>query len=188
MKQLFLAFSILGSLFCQAQDAETAPDASNRKHEVRIDATEAIAIPNIEINYEYIISRYSGFGAAISVGFSDDYYHNQKFAFTPYYRQYFLNKKEYGARGLFAEGLLQATVGNTYNDDFYYTIEGEYIEESDTNDWFNFGIGFAVGQKWVSNNGFVFEISLGGGRYLINDDDAPEAFFRGGILVGYRIF
>jgi len=39
----------------------------------------------------------------------------------------------------------------------------------------------------VSNNGFVFEISAGGGRYFLNNDNVgPEAFFRGGVLAGYR--
>ena len=161
---------------------------ADRKHELRIDAIEALAIPNIEINYEYVLSRYSGVGAAINIGLEQNFNEEQGFALTPFYRQYFLNKKEYGARGLFVEGMLQFALGN---DKFTEEIENapagsEPAFQTREESWFNTGIGIALGQKWLSNNGFVFELSIGGGRYLLSPDFGPEAFFRGGLLVGYR--
>jgi hypothetical protein len=112
----------------------------------------------------------------------DDY---QTFTIAPYYRQYFFNKKDYGARGLFAEGLLQYGTGDDYYGDYYYE---QTFGDNTNSKWNAFGIGFALGQKWVSQNGFILEISLGGGRYFGNEEGAPEGFFRGGILVGYRPF
>jgi hypothetical protein len=186
MKNLFLVFAILNSILIFAQEEDTPKlDKLNSKHEVRIDGLEALVIPNIEINYEYIISKYSGAGAAISFSLNEDFSDYQKYAFTPYYRQYFLNKKEYGARGLFVEGLLQFAGGDDYYINFVETSPGVF-EDVDDGNWFNAGIGLAIGQKWVSNNGFVFELSGGGGRYLLNTDNSPDAFFRGGFLVGYR--
>ena len=124
----------------------------------------------------------------------DDYGSYQKFAFTPYYRQYFFNKKEYGARGLFAEGLLQLATGEALYGDFHQGNDIGFIDDEgadiifpDTNgNWTNFGIGFALGQKWVSANGFILELSVGGGRYFGGKEGSPEGFFRGGVLVGYR--
>ena len=188
MKKILIALTMGVSVFAIAQETENSKNEGvNGTHELRIDVLEALAIPNIEINYEYVISKYSGAGAAISFSLDDNFSEYQQFAFTPYYRQYFFNKKEYGARGFFVEGLLRFAGGDDRYD--YYEYQGDdlpsVLTESGGN-WFNAGIGVAIGQKWVSNNGFVFELSAGGGRYLLDPDFGPEAFFRGGILVGYR--
>lgn len=140
---------------------------------------EGLIVPALDISYEYVISRYSGAGANIHFSLSDELDFEQNFAFTPYYRQYFFNKKDYGARGFFAEGSLQYATGEQ-------TVFNSDTNSQSSEDWSQFGIGFAIGQKWVSRNGFVIELLLGGGRYLSDDDFAPEAFFRGGISVGYR--
>jgi hypothetical protein len=194
MKKLLMtalvAMSFFGTAFAQG-DVPVNP-VLEKKHELRLDAAEALLIPTLEFNYEYVISKYSGAGAAISINLSNDnnLEYGQKFAFTPFYRQYFLNKKEYGARGLFVEGMLQAAAGeydyyNYYED--YSDPNNPIFESSVTSeDWFNVGAGLAVGQKWVSNNGFVFELSAGGGRYFAGGDNVPDAFFRGGVSVGYR--
>lgn len=186
MKNLFFIIIMACSSLTFAQEDETPTlDKLNSKHELRIDGLEALAIPNIEINYEYVISKYAGAGAAVSFSLDESFSEYQKFAITPYYRQYFLNKKEYGARGLFIEGLLQFAIGDSYSSDFVETSPG-FFETVDDGDWFDTGIGLAIGQKWVSNNGFVFELSGGAGRYLLDSDDSPDAFFRGGFLIGYR--
>ncbi len=186
MKKTLLTLLYLCAIAVNAQeDTNETISKLNSKHELRLDGLEALAIPNIEINYEYVISKYSGAGAAISISLdSDSFDQYQKFAFTPYYRQYFLNKKEYGARGLFVEGMLQFASGEDY-DDFLEEVSPGVFRDTDRGNWFNFGPGLAIGQKWVSNNGFVFELSGGAGRYLL-DTNSPDAFFRGGVLVGYR--
>lgn len=169
------------ALWAQEEETKSKKDITERKHELRLDALEALAIPSIEVNYEYVLSKYSGLGIAVTASFngSDDVDYQQNFAVTPFYRQYFFNKKEYGARGFFVEGLMQFAGG----DEEFIFSDSETARE---NTWFNFGLGLALGQKWVSNNGFVFELSIGGGRYLLNEEFGPEAFLRGGILVGYR--
>lgn len=182
-KKIITVLLGLSSLCLWSQEENSNPSKSidERVHELRLDAIEALAVPKIEVNYEYVLSRYSGVGAAISFSFDDgdDFETGQKFAFTPFYRQYFFNKKEYGARGFFVEGLLQFAGGD---DEVFLGVDVGPEDES----WFNAGIGLALGQKWVSNNGFVFELSIGGGRYLVDEEFGPDAFFRGGILVGYR--
>ncbi|MDC7999222.1 hypothetical protein [Gilvibacter sediminis] len=176
------------ALWAQDDQSESPKPIDERKHELRLDAIEALAIPNIEINYEYVLSRYSGVGAAINIGLEDSFNEYQAFALTPFYRQYFFNKKEYGARGFFVEGMLQFAFGKEEFTEEFAGIPDREVPGFITTDesWFNTGIGIAVGQKWVSNNGFVFELSIGGGRYLLSPDFGPEGFFRGGLLVGYR--
>ncbi|MEL6810757.1 MAG: hypothetical protein AAFP76_05435 [Bacteroidota bacterium] len=189
MKRIFLTLCIgISTLGFSQESEETEFNVADRKHELRIDATEALIVPAIEINYEYVLSKYSGVGGSVSFTIEDDQDYEQDYAVNAYYRQYFFNKKDFGARGFFAEGLLQYTGGTTLDDFFEVTdpVTGNGIIISTEEDWTAFGIGFAIGQKWVSRNGFIVEINAGGGRNLSSDEAAPDAFFRGGVLVGYR--
>jgi len=189
MKNTFLILAaVLFSFnaFAQEDDEPVNLNTFNgKKHELRIDAIEGLIVPAIDISYEYVISKYSGVGASINIGLSSDGDLDipQDFAITPYYRQYFFNREDYGAKGFYAEGLLQYATGD---DIFFNFDEIAGISTETSRDWSQFGIGFAVGQKWVSRNGFVVELSLGGGRYIGGEDFAPGGFFRGGASVGYR--
>lgn len=164
----------------QQEEERGIKSLEGRKHEIRVDAAEALIIPALDVSYEYVISKYSGAGISVFIGFgnetADDY---QKFAITPFYRQYFFNKQDYGARGFYAEGSLQYGSGGSNSGDFI-------LNNFDNDDWSRFGIGFALGQKWVSRNGFIVDFSLGLGRYFGSDDVGPDVFFRGGVNVGYR--
>ncbi len=183
-----LLFIFISTISFAQEDTDDEPvdlnEINNKKHEFRIDVLESLALPALDISYEYVLSKYSGVGASINVNFQDeDIDFRQEFAFTGYYRQYFFNKKEYGARGFFAEGLLQYATGE--NERIFFIDD---TTEPDRGNWNKFGVGVSIGQKWVSRNGFVIELSLGGGRYLGDDDDglSPEGFFRGGVSFGYR--
>ncbi|WP_299765602.1 DUF3575 domain-containing protein [uncultured Dokdonia sp.] len=182
-------FLICTTITFAQEDTDDQPvnlnDINNKKHEFRIDVLESLLLPSIDIGYEYVLSKYSGFGANININLQDEEFDfRQKFAFTPYFRQYFFNKKDYGARGFFAEGLLQYATGDNerlFADDIFNNQE-------ERGTWSKFGVGVAIGQKWVSRNGFVIELSTGVGRYFGDDDDglSPEIFFRGGVSFGYR--
>lgn len=182
-KSLFILFIGLAAMAMGQETETTELNKIDSKHEVRVDVLESLIAPAIDVSYEYVISKFSGAGISAFVALDDDIGDYQNFAITPYYRQYFFNKKEYGARGFFAEGVVQFAAGDT-GDYFYDDITGNYISED--RNWNAFGIGFAIGQKWVSKNGFVAEISAGGGRNFASEDFVPEAFFRGGISFGYR--
>jgi len=178
---LLTIIMVTTTFFAQEESETSVIDPLDKRHELRIDALEGLLVPAIDISYEYIISRRSGFGASAFVALTDLSGDYQQWAIAPYYRQYFFTKEEYGGKGFFAEGLLQVG-GGSYEDYLYYEDGGfDPIED----DWTKFGIGVSFGQKWINKNGFVVELSLGGGRYFGNDT-GPEAFFRGGASVGYR--
>lgn len=177
----FLCIPIIG--MAQENDDNITKNLLERKHELRIDALEGLIVPAIDLSYEYVFSKYAGAGITLFINLDDNGFSEyQNFAISPYYRQYLFNKKEYGARGFFAEGLLQYASGNfeEYNfENGFYTITNK--------NWNTFGIGVSLGQKWVSNNGFIIELSFGGGRYFNTKEYyTPEGFFRGGVLLGYR--
>ena len=187
MKSIKL-FLLLGLItfcsFAQENNNKNSNDSAKiRQHEIRVDVLEGLLVPALDINYEYIFSKRSGAGLAVYIALDDletnDY---QQWAIAPYYRQYFFSKEDYGGKGFFVEGLLQVAGGSYEEESLIGTTGGFRIDEEP---WTQFGIGFSFGQKWVSSNGFVAELSLGGGRYF-GTTNGPEAFFRGGALVGWR--
>jgi len=185
MKKYLLAVALFAAFTGFAQEENPEARAAERKHEIRLDAIELIADAKLELNYEYVLSKYSGVGGSIAIDLDDEDFDNQqKFAINGFYRQYFFNKKDFGARGLFAEGLVQYAT---------YELTESFFNEETQNSRFEkdnygaVGVGFALGQKWVSNNGFILELSLGVGRnFGVDDQFEQEYFFRGGVLVGYR--
>lgn len=185
----FLCLAMTAVAFAQ-EDTDDQPvnlnEINNKKHEFKIDVLESLAVPALDVSYEYILSKYSGVGASVNINLdNDDFDFNQQYAITGFYRQYFFNKEDYGARGFFAEGLFQYAGGDS-DTIFDFNDTGDLISQS-SDTWNKFGVGVSVGQKWVSRNGFVIELSLGGGRYLGNNDNlSPEGFFRGGLSFGYR--
>ena len=182
-----LLLTLSTSVFAQEEDSFL-----DKKHEIKLDAIELIAVANIEFSYEYLISKYSGAGISITFDGGKESDDIITWAITPFYRQYFFNRQEKRAQGLFAEGHLNVGGFEDYYYEFTYSVDSEYqtetrIENSTT----AFGAGFALGYKWASNNGFVIEPLLGVGRNLfgseINDDYIDlDFYFRGGIQVGYR--
>ncbi len=179
MKKLFLPLAFTLICFYQVRGQDNI--GNNNKHEFRLDALEILATPSIDISYEYVINKYSGVGISTYLLLNNDNYFFPKYALQPYFRQYFINKKDFGARGLFIEGLFRIAGGEN-------EINTEGIGSSiRTENWSDLGVGFVIGQKWASENGFVFEISIGGGRYLLNNNDSV-GFTKGGIMIGYRLF
>jgi len=105
---LFCASSI--AMFAQEEEEKGINNLKDRKHEVRIDAVEGLAVEVIDLSYEYVLGRYSGVGLSVLVGFErEEFDRYTSFQITPFYRQYFFNKKDYGARGTMHEEEIQST-------------------------------------------------------------------------------
>ena len=92
---------------------------------------------------------------------------------------YFFNKQDYGAKGFFVEGFGKLSTGEIEFYDFDSSI-------NETDKYTDVSLGMSLGKKWVNKNGFVFELLVGASRALGGDNDGPEAYFRGGLFVGYR--
>jgi len=170
---LFLiAFSVV------SQEAE-----KQANNEIKLNVAYLIAgMP--EIGYEYILNEESSVGADILFAIDNDI--NIRFALTPYYRFFFGKKR---AAGFFVEGFGMLNI--TENDyDMYYDDPvhgGTYGNSGD--DITDFALGVAVGGKFLTNSGFVFEIYGGVGRNLFNHNNYYDDFEfvpRFGASVGKR--
>lgn len=179
----------IGILFClfvfSFSYSQTKDSLSIPKNELKGNALLLLTgFP--EFSYERILNDESSVG--VSLGFAIDDSVTSSFQLTPYYRHFFGKKP---AAGFFAEGF--AMVNSIRPESYYYYFNeatNSYIESSSSESYTNFAVGFGLGGKWVSKNGFIFEIGAGVGRNLTNSDknDFYDTTFvgRGGITFGYR--
>jgi hypothetical protein len=135
------------------------------KNEIRINALSFLVEEDLNIFYERILSKASSLGLSmfINAGNETDLTH-RKFAINPYYRFYFYNSKEYGARGFFGEVFSS-----------FASVENESLQVS---------LGLTIGQKWVTTDGFSFELFVGTARYITETD--LEIHAPVGIAIGKR--
>lgn len=176
-KILFFFILILFSYNSIAQDAEKQTNS-----EIKLNVAYLIAgMP--EIGYEYILNKESSVGADILITIDNDI--DIRFAFTPYYRFFFGKKR---AAGFFVEGF--GMLNTTESDAIYYydSVHGDTYDSSGDNIT-DFALGVAVGGKFLTNSGFLFEIYGGVGRNLFNNNDNYSDFEfmpRFGVTVGKR--
>ena len=136
------------------------------KNELRINALSFLAATDINIFYERILNRSSSYGLSIFINGGDDVIDitDRKFAINPYYRFYFYNTKEYGARGTFIEAFSS-----------FASLESESLQVS---------LGMTIGRKLINTRGFSFELFLGLSRYITGSNNG--VYIPIGIALGKR--
>ena len=178
MKKLILIGLLLAStIFAYAQKDVKVNNSG--KNEIKINLLNAVlALP--EINYERILDDNMGAGLAVSFGLgNEDDFSEYKFLVIPHYRIYFGKKQ---ANGFFIEA--NAGLGNV-RERYYYNGYNNSSSAYDNTASFNFGLGAAVGIKFLTLNGFVGEVYGGAGRFL-GENRSIEAYPRIGISIGKR--
>ena len=192
-KQLFLILLII-SFIAKAQNKTDANETESQKsmtelskkkrHSLSLDVIAGLVFPAFNPRYEYVLNKYSGIGADLNINFDDENGSQilEKFSFSPYYRQYFFSKEDYGAKGFYGEGFLK-----------FYTYENETYSFGDsintnTEAYFETALGIGIGWKWVSNSGFFIDINGGLGRNLGFSDDPNDRDFTGkfGVNFGWQ--
>ncbi len=184
-----LLFTSLVVFKSYSQDVDTSDIASTASYglpqtELRINALSLLVGPALDISYEHVLSSSSGLGGSLLLNFSGDNYGSQKFALSPFYRFYFFDQKDYGARGLFVEGFSSLALVEPYTE--WVDLPYGSIVEQDKGNEFQWSIGFAAGRKWINQKGFSFEIFLGVGRYLLSTATTDEVHPRIGASFGKR--
>ena len=179
------------SLLAQSDDLTDSQKRLNnfsatKNHEVSLDVIAALAIPAFSPRYEYILGRYSGVGADLFIAFEDNLDFYEILSLTPYYRQYFFSKEDYGAKGFYAEGFMKFY---TFDSDGQLFLSNGDSANYDKN-YFETAIGAGIGWKWVSDSGFLVDLGIGVGRNLGLADEPegfnPEVQVRGGLNFGWR--
>lgn len=161
-------------------------DASSYgSHEVRWNTLYFMTVATLDFSYERIFNTNHSAGVSSLINLNDDLLESsesyQTFAITPFYRFYFLNRKDYGARGLFVEVFASpASVeySSLYNYDHLYNSSYEYETLTDV------ALGVGIGKKWINRKGYNLELFLGIGRYLIHDE--LDTMGKIGLSIGKR--
>ncbi len=194
MKKLTLiAIVFITSLSSFAQENDTKENEEKiKKHEVKLNAFNTIIFKSVDFSYEYLLDSESSVGISVLINlqnnesdfFEDGPYYNESFAITPYYRHFFSRKY---AWGFFMEAFAMYNQQKIY--DTYYIDNGNdtnLVSSDESSN--NFALGLAVGGKFVSKKGFLFEFYGGVGRNLAtsNNDIAFEFVPRLGMSLGYR--
>ncbi len=173
MKKLFLTL-VLALSICSVKGQEQTQE-NFKKDEIKLNGLFLI-LGAFDITYEHILNEESAIGITAFLPIDNDVSDDIKYYISPYYRMYFGNKNN--ASGFFAEGfgMLNKTDRNI-----------GLFDDNDENFKTDFALGLALGGKWVTKKGFIFELSTGIGRNLFNNDDSDyEIIGKGGISLGYR--
>jgi len=183
MKKTILTTILISTIIlAKAQTGETGKvnTAINEtgKNELKINLlTSVLALP--EISYERILEDNMSVGISLAAGIgNEDDFSEYRFLAIPHYRLYFGKKR---AAGFFIEG--NAAVGSVREDHWDYSQNGFDVAYS--SNVVNFGLGAAVGAKFLTRNGFLGEVFAGVGRFL-GSNRSIEAYPRIGITLGKR--
>lgn len=140
------------------------------KNELSINAFNLVAFGAIDVAYERIIDPNSswaieGFILALNrESESADYVFTRTASLTGKYKYFF---SERSAWGFYANGLVMLSAGEYYED--LYDRDGYYTSRVDK-EYTDLALGFGLGGKWVSKQGFFLDLSSGIGRNLLSSD------------------
>lgn len=170
-----LSFFVFFSNAQTDDEPQQQPSDKQKKNEVKINALGLIAFSVIDLNYEYVFSEESAFGAALFIDLGNsDSFEGREFGLRPYYRKYFSRK--YG-KGFFIEGFGLLNTGDERR--FFGGLDED-------RNFSGFALGVGIGGKWVTPSGFLAELNFGVGRNVIRSEFAPDFVGVASIGVGAR--
>ena len=172
------------SISISAQDLDDEYITSEEHQELKINGLFLI-LGAIELDYQYLLNEESAIGIDVLYTYDDENL-DVNYYISPYYRQYF--GKKY-ASGFFVEafGMLNSVDDYTYGSYYDEPTDSYYSSSGYEENIVDFALGIGLGGKWLTNSGFIGEISLSIGRNLFNNDENDfEIISKGGISIGYR--
>jgi hypothetical protein len=179
MNKNYLIIVLLFSFFVVKAQNDTSKN--EKRNELKLNVLLPLA-GAFEVTYERILNNKSSLGISFLTPFDsgniESTEDDENYYISPYYRMYF--GKKY-ASGFFAEsfGMLTSIDGKKTFD-----IEGNLSQGSAVSD---FAVGLGLGGKWVTKNGFIFEVNAGYGKLLFNADKTDhDIVAKFGFQLGYR--
>lgn len=169
----FVLLCIYGSYNVFAQDVKDQHIGTN---ELKINMG-SLLLEFPEISYEYIINEESSIGISVALPLDRDI--SYRFIISPNYRIFFGEKR---AAGFFIEAN-SAIFSQRFQRDLIF---GSINDPSTDKTKIGWGLGIAVGGKFLTKNGFIGEIYIGGGRNFVNTDEIDGGYPRIGISIGKR--
>ncbi len=170
------AFAQVDSVYIVNRESEVTHNPNFRANEIKVNGLYTLlGFP--EITYERILSDETAAGVSLALGGGNTI--NYNFMLTPYYRIYF--GKRDNAAGFFIEGS-----GSAFSYENYYSYNP--YGNNDTRTEFGYGLGLAIGSKFMSRSQKWFgEMVYGLGRNFAKTEGYGEVIYpRVGINIGRR--
>lgn len=186
MKNTFLCiaclFVFVSGVFAQNDSIQ---DPYKKDNEIKINAV-FLLVGAFEASYERNLTESSSVGMSMFIPFDEENFDTDlNFYVSPYYRIFF--GKKY-ASGFFLEGFGMVSSYDERESSFIGSDFDPLIMDVDRK-FTNVALGFGLGGKWVTKSGFVFELSSGIGRNIINnsvDNQDYQFVVKFGFNLGYR--
>ncbi len=153
-----------------SQDSIAVYKRDITKNELSINAFNLVAFGAVDVAYERIIDPNSswaieGFILALNrESESADYIFTRTASLTGKYKYFF---SERSAWGFYANGLVMLSTGEFFEEQ--YDRDGFFTGTQDKK-YTDLALGFGLGGKWVSKQGFFLDLNTGIGRNLLNSD------------------
>jgi hypothetical protein len=188
---LFLFASLL--TFSQGITTETETTSSEEevykreiaKNELSIGAFNLVAFGALDISYERIMTQNSSWALEAFVlalnneDIGDPY--EKDFSLTGKYKYFF---GERTAWGFYVNGLAMISSGEFRTTDETF-VNGNYFYDTEEKKYTDFALGFGLGGKFVSKQGFFLDLSTGIGRNLFSED-SPTIVGQFNVNLGFR--
>jgi len=178
MKQiLVITFALAISTLTFAQEEEIFNRRELGQTEIKFNMGTAL-FELIELSYERILNRDAGVGISTAYSFAES--SEFRGMILPYFRFYPSERQK--AEGFF----LEANTGVIFSEDNIFEYSpSPGIGQNNRENRAGFGLGVAVGGKFISKRGLFGEVLGGLGREF-NDETSIEIFPRVGINFGFR--
>ncbi|SEK54156.1 hypothetical protein SAMN04487910_0771 [Aquimarina amphilecti] len=199
MKQILIIATILFSFQISfAQDQTDLPKRDIKKNEISINPFNIVVFGALDLGYERILSSNNTLGFDLFYRLTDDDDNDddndddfidtddvfdKEIAFTTRFKYFFGDRI---ARGFYIEAFGMLSFGEHEEYVEVFDNQGNFISSNYVDqEYTDFALGFAVGGKFVTRNGFFIDIGFGIGRNLFSDK-SPEIIVRPNLYLGYR--
>jgi len=165
----------------------TAYKRETAKNELSIGTLNLVAFGALDVAYERILTQNSSWAVEAFVLALDRENEdigeafNKDFSLTGKYKYFFGDRT---AWGFYVNGLAMISSGKyeVVKESF---VNGNYYYTSEEKDYSDFALGFGLGGKFVSKQGFFLDLSTGIGRNLFSND-SPVVVEQFNVNLGFR--
>ena len=185
---------LITSQFAFSQESQQTEALTHRdvsRNELSLNVFNILIFGAIDGSYERILNDHSSLGVEVfskafnknkgeDIDLAEAY--TKDFSVTTKFKYFFRENKS--AHGFYAEAFGMYSDGWTEKEVEISTNGSTYLQDVDV-EYSDFALGFGVGGKFVSKNGFLIDLSFGIGRNLFNRD-SPDLVVLPNINVGYR--
>lgn len=188
MKKLITAAFVLFTFSAFSQqietDEESIPKRDLVKNELSIGAFNLVAFGALDIAYERIVTPHSSWAVEAFILALDrenedaSGVYAKDFSLTGKYKYFF---GERTAWGFYVNGLAMISSGEYGLD----VLQPDGWYEYETEDYTDFALGFGLGGKFVSKQGFFLDLSTGIGRNLFSNN-SPTIVGQFNVNLGFR--